>query len=463
MFKTPTKTFKCSFLIILVVLENAFSSFLPYEFENDGDVESVVFTAEDNGKDSLGQLHLQGSSPQIIFQLRRRDNDTNYNRNVLVSRYVSRGMHPTIMFWNTSWSISFELNELVQAESDVYWKRNITVSELFHPQTQHNSFKRWNFIAELGKGLNLFQKKGSLIIGDAEPLLNLQFGDLMESNAISLQSLPNDVILRSSPCSSVVAGVVPLTNMSENPNSGCYFGVTHNYFSTSSIKWYNLLHLSSGTPDNHSLCKQSSFSKCSSLSVLDFALLRSHLLFVTTHGIMVSQSFEDAIRSGFGSKISFAKVNSVHPIIDKAATLGSLQRSDIQLFYTPHCYNNFVSDSKEEVCIVYNNGTTIVLCSSPPYDKWEQHGFEDIPSGYVVVSLVLDIQRKTKVTLVKNISKGNSVVQVYKGSSRSFPTFKFGNHETITGLYFHLYTSAIYAYGSQLIRYFENIELTKSA
>jgi hypothetical protein len=197
-----------------------FSSLLPYEFENEGDVESVVFTSEDNNEtDSFGQIYLQGSSMIIIYQLRYRNNDTKHNRNNLVRRYASQGMKPNIRFWNLTWNTSFEVKELVE-EDTVYWTRNISKNEL--TQDLNYASGTWRFFVELGTGLNLFEKSGNLIIKDEEPLLNLELGDLV-TNAIPLQSQPNDVIIRHSPCSSGVAAIVPVINTTENPYSGRNF------------------------------------------------------------------------------------------------------------------------------------------------------------------------------------------------------------------------------------------------
>lgn len=218
MLEKPTNTLKClsiGLLVILTVFESVFSSILPYDFDNDDGVEIVVFTSKDSGSGLLGQLYLQGQSPEIIFQLRNRDNDTKYNRNALVNHYSSQGIHPSILFFNASWNASLELDELVQTEDSLYWRRNITISNLFYQETKY-SIRRYEFMAELGKGLNLFEHRGSLIIKEEEPLFDLQFGDLVNSVPVN----PKELIIRNAPCSPVIAGVIPISNASENPNSG---------------------------------------------------------------------------------------------------------------------------------------------------------------------------------------------------------------------------------------------------
>lgn len=222
MSQNLVKILKCLFIYITVILigfESVFSSFLPYDFRNDGEVGSVVFSSEDDSEGLLGQLYLQKPSSQVIFQLKRRDNDNQYNRNLLVNQYASQGIYPTIMFLNASWNTSLELDEFVQNQENAYWTRNITVTELFYEPKKY-SLRRYDYIAELGKGLNLFECRGSVIIQGAEPLLNLQFGDSVDT--VPLNSNPDDLILRSSPCSSLIAGVVPVVNVSESPNSGKY-------------------------------------------------------------------------------------------------------------------------------------------------------------------------------------------------------------------------------------------------
>jgi len=214
------KTFNKLFIFILavsVVFESVISSFLPYDFGNDGEVESVVFTSEQNGDSLLGQLYFKKPSSQVIFQLRLRNNDTKYNRNSLVNHYASQGIFPTIVFMNTSWNASFELSEFVQKDDSLYWKRNVTLTELFYEPNVY-SLRRYSYMAELGKGLNLFVRKGDVIFKTAEPLLNLQFGD--SADIVTLNSYPEDFVSRRSPCSSHVAAIVPVVNISKSSDSG---------------------------------------------------------------------------------------------------------------------------------------------------------------------------------------------------------------------------------------------------
>ena len=203
-------------LAVLSFFQYSFSTFLPYDFGHE-EVESVVFTSEDNnGTDSFGQLYFRGSSVVIIYQLRYRNNDTKYNRNYLVKRYASQGIKPNIRFWNLTWNTSFELEELVE-ENTVYWRRNI--SKLQISQDSNYISGSWRYLVELGKGLNLFEKSGNLILKDEEPLLNLEFGDEVIS-PISFHSKPKDLIIRASPCSTGVAAIVPVINTTEDPYSG---------------------------------------------------------------------------------------------------------------------------------------------------------------------------------------------------------------------------------------------------
>ncbi|XP_031554331.1 cation channel sperm-associated protein subunit beta-like [Actinia tenebrosa] len=437
-------------LAVLSTFQCSFSSFLPYDFGHE-DVESVVYTSnsEDNGTDSFGQLYFQGSSMVIIYQVRYRYNDTKYNRNSLVRRYASQGIKPNIRFWNLTWNTSFELKELVE-EDTVYWRRNI--SKLQISQDTNYISGSWKYLVELGKGLNLFEKSGSLILKDEEPLLNLEFGDEI-TNPILFQSKPNGLIIKSSPCSSGVAAIVPVINTTEDEYSGCYFGVTYNYFNPSSVSWHNLLHQSSAIPNEYSICKQSSFSKCANLSIIDFTLLKNHLLFLTTNGILLSKNFTKALRNGPGTKLSFTSVQSIHPDIDEAIRMGSVnRREDMKLFHTPHCHRSYVSDL-EEVCIVYRNNTSnssLTVCSYAPFERWRTLVLESAPEKHYLLDMVQDIDRQSTVALINDKSQEVTLLQVYNGTKLSFPAFIFDKGETAESLYFHAYTKIIYAYGSQV-------------
>lgn len=71
---------------------------------------------------------------------------------------------------------------------------------------------------------------------------------------------------------------------------GSFVAVTHGSFTLNSTQWYDLLRLSSGHPDNYSICKELSFANCEKLSILDFTLVDNYILLVTTKGLIRSES-----------------------------------------------------------------------------------------------------------------------------------------------------------------------------
>ena len=78
------------------------------------------------------------------------------------------------------------------------------------------------------------------------------------------------------------------------PILGCYFAITHGSFSPNTTRWYDLLHRSSGKPDNYSICKESSFTSCEKLSILDFTMVDNRILLVTSKGLIRSESMGQA-------------------------------------------------------------------------------------------------------------------------------------------------------------------------
>ena len=74
---------------------------------------------------------------------------------------------------------------------------------------------------------------------------------------------------------------------------GGYLAVTHGSFTPNTTHWYDLLHRSSGHPDNYSICKEVSFSACEKLSILDFTVVDNYILLLTTKGLIRSESMDE--------------------------------------------------------------------------------------------------------------------------------------------------------------------------
>lgn len=85
---------------------------------------------------------------------------------------------------------------------------------------------------------------------------------------------------------------------------GCYLAITYGSFTSNTIQWYDLLHRSVGEPDQFSICKESSFADCENLSIIDFALVDNYILFVTTKGLIRSESILEATRGVNKTKVN---------------------------------------------------------------------------------------------------------------------------------------------------------------
>ena len=81
--------------------------------------------------------------------------------------------------------------------------------------------------------------------------------------------------------------------------------VTHGIFKPNTTHWYDLLHRSSGRPDNYSICKEVSFSACEKLSILDFTVVDNYILLVTTKGLIRSESMADVAKGFNKTKVNF--------------------------------------------------------------------------------------------------------------------------------------------------------------
>lgn len=79
---------------------------------------------------------------------------------------------------------------------------------------------------------------------------------------------------------------------------GGYLAVTHGSFTPNTTHWYDLLHRSSGHPDNYSICKEVSFAACEKLSILDFTVVDNYILLVTKKGLIRSESMNE-VAKGF--------------------------------------------------------------------------------------------------------------------------------------------------------------------
>lgn len=103
--------------------------------------------------------------------------------------------------------------------------------------------------------------------------------------------------------------------------------VTHGSFTSNSTHWYDLLHRSSGKPDNYSICKESSFTSCEKLSILDLAVFNNHILLVTSKGVLRSESIDEA------SGLNIRKVRLPYQRLVLTVLEGSLSHRMISAFY----------------------------------------------------------------------------------------------------------------------------------
>ena len=85
---------------------------------------------------------------------------------------------------------------------------------------------------------------------------------------------------------------------------GCYMAVTYGGFSANTTRWYNLLHMSSGTPDTYSICKEAEFSGCANLTILDVTVVHGYMLIVTSKALIRSQYMTEAIHDAENPKVS---------------------------------------------------------------------------------------------------------------------------------------------------------------
>lgn len=103
--------------------------------------------------------------------------------------------------------------------------------------------------------------------------------------------------------------------------------VTHGSFTSNTTYWYDLLHRSSGKPDNYSICKEISFTSCEKLSILDLAVFNNHILLVTSKGVLRSESIDEA------SGLNIRKVRLPYQRLVLTVLEGSLSHRMISAFY----------------------------------------------------------------------------------------------------------------------------------
>lgn len=178
-----------------------------------GNVEAVLFTEfPSQFSEPYNLLYFKSASLVVHCQLRNRSSDTQNTRNALVNQYSSQGMAPAVTFVTLGWSKSYHFDELIQDDS-TYWTINISKLELLPHETSSGK-SPWQYKVELGKGLNLFESWGTLVIPDIEPILSTEFGDyLTELNAISAAE---DVIVWQHPCTPGVAVLVPVFEVKQS-------------------------------------------------------------------------------------------------------------------------------------------------------------------------------------------------------------------------------------------------------
>ena len=182
------------------------------------ELQTVVFTEKDSFN-FHNRLYFDEAILIIFCQIRDPQNDTDYGRSHLVKFYASQGMAPTIVFSNSTWSTeTMEFPQLVEEEK-VYWKLNVSKSALMVDNGDWlDNREPWDFTVELGRGLDLFKTRGSLVVKEMEPLLSVQLGDKLKE--IPTAFLPQKSILWRSPCSPNVAVILPTFNTTLQPYSG---------------------------------------------------------------------------------------------------------------------------------------------------------------------------------------------------------------------------------------------------
>ena len=209
-------------LFILLNLCCVVHSIRSFDYEGHSKIEIFVSTSQHGfaGQLAFDWLYFENPFLNLHCQLRYRAiNDTVYNRNLLVKQYASQGMAPSLTFSSPTWSKTFEFEILIEEEArSTYWALNLTKAKAFQGASFHGNLP-WRFKVELGKGLNLFEAQGTLVVSDAEPLLNVKLGD-EETESIHLVSPPDGVILWQSPCTPGVAVLVPRLNTVETPFTG---------------------------------------------------------------------------------------------------------------------------------------------------------------------------------------------------------------------------------------------------
>ncbi|XP_022784623.1 cation channel sperm-associated protein subunit beta-like [Stylophora pistillata] len=437
------------FVIILLQKQHS-NAFI--DFGDRGSVEAVVFEEfSSQFREPYNLLYFKSASLVVYCQLRNRSSDTQNSRNVLVNEYSSQGMAPTITIVTLGWSKSYFFNELIQDE-DSYWKMNISKEELsehFHEESKGRI--PWQFRVELGQGLNLFESWGNLIIPDFDPLFSVEFGDsLSDQNAIPVVE---DVIVWQHPCTPGFAVLVPVFEVKES-FTGCYMAVTHGSFTSNTTLWYDLLHRSSGKPDNYSICKESSFASCERLLILDLALFSNRILLVTSKGVLRSESINEA--SGFNkTKLQFHRVSNIHPIIEQAFKDGTVERDRIKLHHTAHCDGQEILITEHAAHLVYTPAGrehSILLLSEPPFDKWSSIELPDQIKSFAVLGVTWDIQRATVVLLMKDPFKVQCLVAVLHPQTFQpiQAIFRFPNHVNFKRINLHVHTHVIFVYGSQV-------------
>lgn len=218
--KSSTKmSVRSSFILlaahfVLLLLQPLNSNAFIY-VDEEGMVEAVVFADFSSQFDEpYNLLYFKAASLDVHCQLRNRSSDTQNTRNTLGNQYYTKGMSPTITLITPDWWKSYKFEEFI-ADENVYWKLNISKDELLaHCEETLRGKIPWTFKVELGKGLNLFECWGTVVMPDIEPLLSVQLGDsLTESNEISA---PTNVIVWQHPCTPGVAVLAPLLEVGKS-------------------------------------------------------------------------------------------------------------------------------------------------------------------------------------------------------------------------------------------------------
>ncbi|XP_077179614.1 cation channel sperm-associated auxiliary subunit beta-like [Paroedura picta] len=368
-----------------------------------------------------------------LFDRYEVDDMKNRRKNLVL--YTSAGLAPSIEIFNSSYSKVFFF-KMILREDDHTWTIDIPRKDIAH-NTDISPTEQWYVKFIMHHGLDMFTTKGTLLDSAREPILQWKFGSRVNISEVIVNVI--NITISKSPCASDVAVIGLIFN---DMTSGIYIGISWSAFMSMDTYWSNF---------TESICVVLEYD-CADLSLLNVILTNTHLIFLTTLGLFISQD----LRYGPFHSMKFYKANFC-----------GFEMSDYyraKIWYNVQCLANQEMYEEDYISVSFNKDKTLsqestCFFSYAPFKQWNSclpHRKQaDRLISKRVVSFIVDYQQNTGVGVLTQqggtFVSVNTLVNHKLHRKTKFPEFWFPDRKfQAFGMIFHPNSHFLYVYGNQV-------------